>query len=88
MSWVLLCEDEQQYAFGQRFLKAILGARFRGIRKVLGPGAAGVRARFESEVQLVRSRGDTAGLIAVVDADTFSVQDRSGSSPTPVRSSL
>jgi len=76
VSWVLLCEDEQQYAFAHRFLKALLGTRSRGIRKVLGPGAAGVRARFATEVQLVRSRGDTAGLVAFIDADSFTVQDR------------
>ena len=76
VTWVVLCEDEQHYAFARRFLDRMAKPALRECYKVLGPGHAGVRARFGDEVAAIRKRGGTAALLAIVDADQASVEER------------
>ena len=82
VSIVLLCEDSQQEAFVRRFLKGT-GWETREIRVEKSPGAKGsaeqwVRENFPKELVEYRRRKARAAsaLIAVIDADTRSVQQR------------
>ena len=79
---VLLCEDSQQEAFTRRFLNG-MGWNTRELRVVKSPSAGGsaeqwVREKFPDELSVYRQRRQLAAsaLIAVIDADIKSVQDR------------
>ncbi len=79
---VLLCEDSQHEAFTRRFLKG-MGWNTREIRVEKSPSALGsaeqwVREKFSDELSVYRQRRQqaTSALIAMIDADTKSVQDR------------
>ncbi len=79
---VLLCEDSQHEAFTRRFLKG-MGWNTREIRVEKSPSALGsaeqwVREKFPGELSVYRQRRQRAAsaLIAMIDADTRSVQDR------------
>ena len=78
---VLLCEDTQHEAFARRFLKG-MGWETREMRvekgrKGLGSGEHWVRSQFPKELVAYRNRTTRAAtaLIAMIDADTGSVQD-------------
>ena len=79
---VLLCEDSQHEAFTRRFLKG-MGWNTREIRVEKSPSPLGsaeqwVRENFSDELSVYRQRRQkaTSALIAMIDADTKSVQDR------------
>jgi len=79
---VLLCEDSQHEAFIRRFLKGI-GWNIRELRVEKSPSASGsaeqwVREEFTNELRIYRQRKQRAAsaLIAMIDADSKSVQDR------------
>lgn len=79
---VLLCEDSQQEAFTRRFLNG-MGWNTRELRVEKSPSASGsaeqwVRERFPDELSIYRQRRQRAAsaLIAMIDADIKSVQDR------------
>lgn len=76
---VLLCEDMQTTTFVRRFLKKRkIKRRDVFVREMLsgrGSGEQWVREQFPKELQYVRN-GERRFLIAVVDADTGSTQDR------------
>ena len=79
---VLLCEDSQHEAFTRRFLKG-MGWNTREIRVEKSPSSLGsaeqwVREKFSDELSVYRQRRQkaTSALIAMIDADTKSVQDR------------
>jgi len=79
---VLLCEDSQQEAFTRRFLNG-MGWNTRELRVEKSPSASGsaeqwVREKFPDELSVYRQRRHQAAsaLIAMIDADTKSVQDR------------
>ena len=79
---VLLCEDSQQEVFTRRFLKG-MGWNTRELRIEKSPSARGsaeqwVREKFAGELSVYRQRQQRAAsaLIAMIDADTRSVQDR------------
>jgi len=79
---VLLCEDSQHEAFTRRFLKG-MGWNTRELRVIKSPSAGGsaeqwVREKFPAELSVYRKRRNRAAsaLIAVIDADSKSVQDR------------
>ena len=79
---VLLCEDSQHEAFTRRFLKGV-GWNIRELRVEKSPSASGsaeqwVREEFPNELRIYRQRKARAAsaLIAMIDADSKSVQDR------------
>jgi len=79
---VLLCEDSQHEAFVTRFLKG-MGWNIRELRVEKSPSASGsaeqwVRKNFPNELSIYRQRKTRAAssLIAMIDADSKSVQDR------------
>ena len=79
---VLLCEDSQHEAFIRRFLKG-MGWNTRELRVEKSPSASGsaeqwVREEFPNELRIHRQRKQRAAsaLIAMIDADSRSVQDR------------
>lgn len=79
---VVLCEDAQHESFIRRYLRALdfNPAQFR-IRAYPAGARAGeqwVRERHPEEAKLQRSRANhtNASLIAVIDADTLSVEQR------------
>ncbi|GEM_PF-2018411 len=79
---VLLCEDSQHEAFTQRFLKG-MGWNTRELRVEKSPSASGaaekwVRKSFPKELRVYRQRRHKAGsaLIAMIDADTKSVEEK------------
>jgi hypothetical protein len=77
---VLLCEDSQHEAFVRRFLEG-MGWNKRELRVEKSPSAVGsaaqwVRQRFPIELRVYRQRQAASALIAIIDADTKSVQDR------------
>ena len=79
---VLLCEDAQHEAFIRRFLKG-MGWNARELRVEKSPSASGsaerwVREEFPNELRIYRQRKTRAAsaLIAMIDADSKSVQDR------------
>jgi len=74
--WVVLCEDEQHYAFARRFLAHMTQPGMRECYKVLGPGHQGVRAKLGAEVLAIRRRGSMAALLAILDADGHGVAAR------------
>ena len=76
MVWVVLCEDEQQYAFANHFLKQMATPELRQCYKVLGPGHQGVRAKLTKEVASIRKQGSAAALLAIIDADGHSIEAR------------
>lgn len=76
VAWVVLCEDEQHFAFARRFLELLGRPELRQTRKVLGPGHAGVREKLPNELEMIRKRGDTAALLVILDADGHPVEDR------------
>lgn len=78
---VLLCEDNQHEAFIRRFLKG-MGWNTREIRVEKSPSARGsaeqwVKDKFPRELIAYRQRKQKAAsaLVAIIDADTRSVQD-------------
>lgn len=79
---VLLCEDSQHEAFTRRFLKGMRW-NIRELRVERSPSANGsaeqwVREEFPSELRIYRQRRPRAAsaLIAMIDADSKSVQGR------------
>lgn len=79
---VLLCEDSQHEAFTRRFLKG-MGWNTRELRVEKSPSATGsaeqwVRETFPTELKVYRQRRQRAAsaLIAMIDADLKSIQDR------------
>lgn len=76
MVWVVLCEDEQQYAFARHFLKQMATPELRQCYKVLGPGHQGVRAKLGKETASIRKQGSSAALVAIIDADGHSLESR------------
>jgi hypothetical protein len=76
VTWVLLCEDEQHYAFARRFLKLMTRPEMRECRKVLGPGHSGVSKRLAEEIRVIRAQGARAGLLVILDADGHSSEER------------
>lgn len=79
---VLICEDSQHEAFTRRFL-AGMGWNTRELRVEKSPSASGsaeqwVRMKFPDELKIFRQRRQRAAsaLIAMIDADTQSVQER------------
>lgn len=79
---VVLCEDSQHEAFIRRFLKG-MGWNTRVIRVEKSPSALGsaeqwVREEFPHELMAYRQRRQRAAsaLIAMIDADNKTVQDR------------
>ncbi|MFA7425890.1 MAG: hypothetical protein WCZ16_12600 [Desulfosarcinaceae bacterium] len=79
---VLICEDSQHEAFTRRFL-AGMGWNTRELRVEKSPSASGsaeqwVRMKFPDELKIYRQRRQRAAsaLIAMIDADTQSVQER------------
>lgn len=79
---VLLCEDSQHEAFTRRFLKG-MGWNMRELRVEKNPSASGsaeqwMREKFLNELKVYRQRRQRAAsaLIAMIDADTKSVNDR------------
>lgn len=79
---VLLCEDSQHEAFTRRFLKG-MGWNTRELRVEKSPSATGsaeqwVRETFPAELKVYRQRRQRAAsaLIAMIDADLKSIQDR------------
>lgn len=79
---VLICEDSQQEAFTRRFL-AGMGWNTRELRVEKSPSAGGsaeqwVRMKFPDEIKIYRQRRQRAAsaLIAMIDADTQTVQER------------
>ena len=79
---VLLCEDSQHEAFVRRFLKG-MGWDTREMRVLKSPRADGsaeqwVRENFPVELRIYRQRNTKAvsALVAVMDADTRTVDDR------------
>jgi len=78
---VILCEDRQQECFVYRYLrhKGLSRHSIRVRKAPSGKGAAEqyVRREYPSEVMTLRARsGSSAGLVAVIDADGLSVEDR------------
>ena len=80
--FVVLCEDVTHKTFMLRYLKS-LGFNFRQIRTKLSPAGRGageqwVRERYPEWARAQRRRANhtNASLIAVVDADTLSVDQR------------
>ena len=78
---VILCEDYMHFNFARRYLiqRGIEGRRIRGNVAPSGRGAGSqyVLNGYPKEVKAIRSRGYLrAGLVAVVDADVCSVQQR------------
>lgn len=79
---VLLCEDSQHEAFTRRFLKG-MGWNKRELWVEKSPSAGGsaeqwVRENFPKELRIYRQRRTRAAsaLIAMIDADLKSVQNR------------
>jgi hypothetical protein len=78
---MILCEDLMHLNFVRRYL-ILHGVESRRIRGKVAPsgrgsGAQYVIANYPVEVKALRSRPHVrAGLLAVVDADTFSVEER------------
>ncbi|MFN7587932.1 MAG: hypothetical protein ACK5UQ_05430 [Planctomycetota bacterium] len=75
-AWVVLCEDEQHYAFAKRFLDKISRPELREVRKAVVDGHSHVRANFAKELAAVRSQGGRAALLVIVDADGHGVDTR------------
>jgi hypothetical protein len=80
--FVVLCEDVKHKTFMLRYLTS-LGFNVRQIRIKLpragrGAGEQWVRERYPEETKIQRSRANhtSASLIAVIDADTLSVEQR------------
>jgi hypothetical protein len=78
---VVLCEDIIHFNFVRRYLerRGIESRRIRSniVRRGRGAGTQHVIRHYPTEVQTLRSRSYLcAGLVAVIDADTFSVDDR------------
>lgn len=77
---VLLCEDTQQEVFSRRFLKE-MGWETRTLRVVKNPSGKGageqwVREQFPAEMSACRGNSVSSGLIAIIDADTKTVETR------------
>lgn len=79
---IVLCEDVKHMTFILRYLRR-LGFNNRQIHSRLprsgrGAGEQWVRERYPAEVKAQRSRANhtSASLIAVIDADTLSVDER------------
>jgi hypothetical protein len=78
---VILCEDMMHLSFVRRYLihRGIEARRIRGIVSPAGRGAGSqyVLKNYPVEVKSLRSRPHVrAGLLAVIDADASSVDDR------------
>jgi hypothetical protein len=78
---VILCEDYMHFNFVRRYLiqRGIESRRIRGNVNPSGRGAGSrhVIERYPIEVKAIRSKSFLrAGLVAVIDADTSSVDDR------------
>ncbi len=76
VSWVILCEDEQHYAFAKRFLDQLTRPELREQRKQVAGGHSQVRARFRTELAAARKQGGRAALLVIVDADGQSIEAR------------
>lgn len=79
---VLLCEDSQQESFARRFLVRA-GWHPRALRVEKSPQGRGagekwVRDRFPEELESLRRRHVLALLVAMVDADRATVEERLG----------
>jgi hypothetical protein len=78
---VILCEDQMHLSFVRRYLIK-RGIQSRRIRGNVAPGGQGAGTQFvlnnyPKQVQAIRSRFFLrAGLVAVIDADKTSVDDR------------
>ncbi len=81
---LIVCEDVQQSAFARRYFKKC-GFHSRRIRVRHNPAGAGsgeqfVRQRLVHEVKLYRQKSSYGhggiALVAIIDADTMSVQER------------
>lgn len=75
-AWIVLCEDEQHYAFARRFLELMTRPELRQTYKRVARGHSGVRAEFPRELAAVRKQGGRAALLVVVDADGQGVDTR------------
>ncbi len=81
VSVLILCEDQQHESFVREYVKRVHDVRNRGIRTIAstkGKGSAFqfVMDNFPTEVYALRKRGREHKLIAVVDADNKSVEER------------
>ncbi len=80
--YILLCEDKQQEVFVRRFLKKGWGITDRAIRVLPYPAGHGageqfVRENYPDNLKAFRTRHASTTFIAVIDADTKSVLNRS-----------
>ena len=81
---ILLVEDNHHQQFIFRYLRRVdpgPGRRIRDIRVEKSPYGAGsaeqwVRERFPIEVEACRHRQAETKLVVVIDADTYTVQQR------------
>lgn len=80
---VILCEDYMHFNFVRRYLiqRGINGRRIRGNVAPVGRGDGSqyVLKGYPKEVKAIRSRPHIrAGLIAIIDADRMSIEERLG----------